>query len=688
MRYYKTILLLGLIASMPMMAQADMLSDILEGKYNAKTLSTTEQKDLLSDTASGRYRIQKENEQKIFRRSSVADYYVYDTQREERKLLGGGQVRDVKLSPNGRYVAFVKGNNLYLHKLDFGTETAVTTTQDPFIYNGVADWLYEEEFGETCLYAFSPDSKQIAFIRLDERNVPVHYWEDYLKGQYPVKDSLYYTKAGAPNAKASVCVYDIRYKQIREVDLGADTTMYIPRVRWTTPVIEKQKEDDRAGDLLIMMLNRDQTRMTVLSGSAKSTVMRPLYTEDSKNYYIDYELFDQWVWLKDNRIVMLSEKDGWRQIYLASEQGLIQKKLTPQEMDVTAIYGVDETNGVVYYQAAPNPQTRQCYAVSLKGGAPKQLTSGEGIHSLQLSADYKQAIECYQSFTQPNKYTLCQLSASALKPVRVVEDNAEVAKTWKALELNEPQMVEITNANGKKLEAMWLLPKQGTTTDARYPLVIMQYSGPQSQRVLNRWRKRFEYYLASQGYAVLIVDTRGSDCRGRAWRNETYMELGVKEAQDLIAAANFAANQSFIDADRIALLGWSYGGFQTLMTMSQPGHPFRCGIAIAPVTDWKLYDSGYTERFMRRPQVNYGGYKSADLTQRAADLEGQVLIIHGASDDNVHVQNTMVYVEALVQAGKQFEMQIYPDDNHQLRQRSNALHMHKRIMLFLQNNLK
>ena len=317
-------MLVWALVGAPLMAQADMLDDMLGGKYNAKTLSVTEQQDILGDSATGRYRIQKENETKIFRRSTVADYYVYDTQRETRKLLGGGQVRDVQVSPNGRYVAFVKGQNLY--------ESAVTETTDPFIFNGVADWLYEEEFGETSLYAFSPDSKQIAFVRLDERNVPVHYWEDYLKGQYPVKDSLYYTKAGAPNAKAKVCVFDIRYKQIREVDLGSDTTIYIPRVRWTNPVIEKQKEDDRAGDLLIMTLNRDQTRMTVFSGNAKSTVMRPLYVEDGKNYYMDYELFDQWRWLKDNRIVMLSEKDGWRQIYLASEQGIVQKKLTRLSM--------------------------------------------------------------------------------------------------------------------------------------------------------------------------------------------------------------------------------------------------------------------------------------------------------------------------------------------------------------------
>ena len=220
------------------------------------------------------------------------------------------------------------------------------------------------------------------------------------------------------------------------------------------------------------------------------------------------------------------------------------------------------------------------------------------------------------------------------------------------------------------------------------PLVVMHYSGPASQRVLNRWRKRFEYALVAEGYAVLIVDSRGSDCRGRAWRNETYMNLGIKEAEDLIAAANYIGTREDIDANRMAILGWSYGGYETLMTMSMKGHPFKAGVAIAPVTDWRLYDSAYTERYMRRPQVNEKGYETASLMNHVQDLTGTVLIIHGSADDNVHFQHTMQYVNALVQADKQFEMQVYPDDNHFLKKGNNAKHMHERILNFLQNNLK
>lgn len=672
---------------MPLTSHAELLEDIVNGKFNAQTVSPSRQDTLLGDTVHRRYYLERDNEHKVFRHSVVADYYVVDTQRQTRKLIGGGQVREATMSPNGRYVAFVKDRNIYIHKLDFGTEVAVTATQDPFVLNGMSDWLYEEEFGETTLMAFSPDSRQLAFIRLDERRVPVHSWETYLDGQYPVRDSLYYPKAGTDNARASVWVYDIKTKQTREINLGNDTTIYIPRVRWTNPPLDKNLPDkERVGDLVVMTLDRDQTKMTVYSGSAKSTVMHPLYTESGKDYYVDYQLFDEWRWLSDNRIVLLSEKDGWRQVYLASEQGLIQKKLSPDNIDVCAIAGVDETSGTVYYAAATTPQTRQLYAVSLKGGTPKRLTSEEGIHSMRLSRSGKQAVVCFQSTTQPNRYTLCSVNGSSLKPVRVLEDNAAVKQAWEEQGIDEMQFLTIKNHGGQELNA-WMIRPSGFDATKRYPALIMQYSGPQSQRVLNRWRKRWEYYVAQQGFVVLCVDPRGTDCRGRAWRNETYQELGLKEADDLIASAEWLGRQDYIDSARIALCGWSYGGFQTIMTMCQPSSPFCCGIAIAPVTDWKLYDTGYTERFMRRPQVNFG-YKSSDLTKRAADLRGELLIIHGMADDNVHVQNTMVMTEALVQAGKQFEMQLYTDDNHQLRKRSNAVHMHNRMMRFLNRYMK
>ena len=655
-----------------------VLPSILAGDFNPQTLSVAEQDSILNGVPEQRYRLEYENEERIFRRSMIADWYIVDTQKNTRKQLGAGmnlgKVRDAVISPNGRYIAFAKNNNLYIHKLDFGTEVAVTKDENPDIINGIADWLYEEEFGTTALFAWSPDSKQLAFVKLNEQEVPSFAWQNYLGTDYPTADTLRYPKAGYPNAKASVCVYDVPTKGILSMQVNNDQEdVYFPRLKWVNE------------SLMVLRVNRDQTKMEVLSCNPKSTVAHTLYKEESDRYFMDYELFDQWLWLADGRIVALSEKDGWRKAYLLDKQGFIQKTITPDGMDVTALYAVNEKTQTLFYQAATTPSIRDLYALNLKKGEVTRLTDSDGTYSARLSADAQKMIVCHQSFTTPNTYSLYSVSGS--KPTRngIILDNSTTRTLWSGYALPEPQLLRIPNAEGQELEAMLLLPK--FTNPKGFPLVVMHYSGPQSQRVLNRWRKRFEYALAEEGYAVLIVDSRGSDCRGRAWRNETYMSLGQKEAEDLIAAANFIGKRDDIDADRMAILGWSYGGYQTLYTMSQKNHPFKAGVTIAPVTDWKLYDTGYTERYMRRPQVNPRGYREASLMNYAEDLSGEVLIIHGTADDNVHVQHTMQYIDALVRAGKQFEMQLYTDDNHHLRKGNNAKHMHNRILLFLKKNL-
>ena len=684
-----------------------VLTGILGGEYNAKTLSVEEQDSILNDRMSSslndgmmknRWRLESENEEKIFRHSQVADWYIVDTQKNTRKQLGAGifksqdvKVRDAVMSPNGRYVAFAKDNNLYIHKLDFGTEVAVTKDEDTDIINGVADWLYEEEFAATAMFAWSPDSKKLAFVQLDEHEVPSFSWEEYLGAQtysqYPRLESLRYPKAGCKNAKSSVCIYDVATKGIVKLQMESQESraksqdVYFPRLRWY---------DENT--LFVLRMNRDQNKMEVFSCNAKSTVTYSWYREESKKYFIDYSLFDEWLWLSDGRMIVLSEQDGWRRAYLYGNDGVKTRELTPEGIDVTALYAFNEKTQTLYYQAAPTPSTRQIYAVGVKSQESRatiQLTEGEGMHSARFSEDGTKMIECFQSFETPNRYTLCEVKGERLKVKGIIEDNAEVKKAWEANGLPEPEMMRI---NG--VEAMLLYPRTQTvsltdrfTDRTQIPLVVMHYSGPASQRVLNRWRKRFEYALVEQGYAVLIVDPRGSDCKGRDWRNETYMNMGVKEAEDLIMAAKEIAKRPDIDGERMAIMGWSYGGYETLMTMSQKGHPFKCGVAIAPVTDWKLYDSAYTERYMRRPQVNDSGYESASLLPRAKDLNGDVLIIHGTGDDNVHVQHTMQYIDALVKADKQFEMQLYPDDNHFLRKGNNAKHMHSRVLNFLRKEL-
>ena len=684
-------------------AHADRMMDIIQN-YNAKTMSVYEMDSVLAlkeetSTSNNRYRLEYENEQKLFRHSFFADYYLVDTQKgNARTQISDVPVRDAMMSPNGKYVVYAKAdNNLYIYKVDFKTEVAITNDANTEIFNGISDWLYEEEFGTTGLFAFSPDNKQIAFVRLDETEVPTFSWQTYLaddedqlsnKGLYPQLHSLRYPKAGAPNAKASICVYDIHYKTIRTMELPANMDGYLPRITWTPLTKPTKKDEQPTSDLVILHLNRDQNKMDVLKGNPKSTVCHPFYSEESKKYFVNYELFDQWQWLNDGRVIVLSEKEGYTQAYMYNSQGIEQRTLTPEERDITKVYGYDPVTQTLYYQAANTPMTRQAYALNIKKNVTTCLTQGEGTHDLHFSADWKHYIQCYHSTTTPHTYTLYKAMGNGQwAKDKVVLDNDSILKAWQALGVNEKEFFTITTERGDVLNAWRILPKNFDKTK-KYPVVMLQYSGPTSQRVLNNWRKRFGYALADAGYLVVNVDGRGTGARGREWRNATYMQLGVKEAEDQISAAKYLKTLPYVDGNRMAICGWSYGGYQTLMCLSkQQEMVWQCGIAIAPVTSWRLYDSAYTERFMRRPQVNDFGYEGTDLMKMAGDLTGELLIVHGLADDNVHAQNTLLYTDALVKAGKQFEMQLYVDDNHSIRKPHNNKHLHHRIMLFLEKNL-
>ena len=691
---------------------ADRMTDIMQG-YNAKTMSVAEMDSVLGNSAVGtscRYKLGYKNEQKLFRHSFFADYYLVDTQKNDTISLSDVPVRDAMMSPNGKYVVYAKAdNNLYIYKVDFKTEVAITSTNGDGldardIYNGISDWLYEEEFGVTGLFAFSPDNKQVAFVRLDETDVPTFSWQTFLpdgnnsiedgsevelgdNGLYPQLHSLRYPKAGKPNAKASVCVYDIHYKTIRTMELPNYLEGYLPRVMWTPLSKPTKKDEQPTSDVVILHLNRDQNRMDVLRGNPKSTVCHPFYKEESKKYFVNYELFDEWQWLSDGRVVVVSEKGGYVQSYMYSSQGIEQRLLTSEARDITKVYGFDEKTQTLYYQAANTPMTRQAYALNTKKNITTQLTQEEGTHSLHFSKDFMRYLDCYHSVDVPHSYTLYKaMSNGQWAKDKVVLDNDSILAAWKALGINEKEFFEIKTERGDVLNAWRIMPKDFDTMK-KYPVVMLQYSGPTSQRVLNNWRKRFGYVLADAGYLVVCVDGRGTGARGREWRNATYMQLGIKEAEDQISAAAYLKTLPYVDGDRMAICGWSYGGYQTLMCLSAQSSIWQCGIAIAPVTSWRLYDSAYTERFMRRPQVNEFGYEGSDLMKMAGDLSGKLLIVHGLADDNVHVQNTLLYTDALVKVGKQFEMQLYVDDNHSIRKPHNNKHLHERIMLFLKQNL-
>ncbi len=721
----KSILCILLISAMTL--QAELLSDIISGKYKPQVLpemvaltdgsgyavleddcifaysyQTGKVMDTLFDASTakllkirnvegfvlpeaGKYLLVYNNAKQIYRHSFTADYYIFNTERKELKLLGEG-MRNPVFSPNGRYIAFARENNLFIHKLDFGTEVAVTTDGAVGeIINGTTDWLYEEEFGVTHLYAFSPDNKQLAFVRFDETEVPAFRWQDMLTEGYPADQSLKYPRAGEPNAKVSVVAYDIQYKSLKTMNLGAaaDKDSYIPRIMWT----------NNAEQLSIFVLNRNQNKLEMLFANPKSTVCKRAYYEESKNVYINYEQIDEWQFLADNSFIAVNETNGYRHAYLYSATGQKLKQLTSGEFDVTDVYGYDEKTQTLYYQAPSNspiegenseysrlPMNRSIYALNVKKNKTLNLTPAAGWHSATFSADYKYFIDNYSSLETPNRYTLYTDTG---KEVRELLNNDKLLVDWQALHLPQKEFFTFTTEHGDKLNGWMLLP---TNFDAKkqYPVLQVQYSGPNSQQVINRWKVDWEYFLATQGVIVVCVDGRGTGARGRDFRTSTYMNLGMQEAEDQVAVAKYMQSLPYVRKDKIGIWGWSYGGFMTILSMSQPEGIFACGIAVAPVTDWRLYDSSYTERFMRRPQVNEGGYDATDLSRLADKLQGRLLLVHGLADDNVHCQNAWKYIDALVEADKQFDMQIYPDDNHFLRKRNNYKHLYNRKWEFVQ----
>ena len=679
-----TLIAVALTAVVSAVPRADVMNDILDGVYDAQTLSAYQQDSILGNLPNQRYRLDYTNKQQIYRRSFMANYVIVDTQKNTRKPLSDKPVRDAIISPNGRYIAFVKAdNNIYLHKLDFGTEVAVTATPST-VWNGIADWLYEEEFGKTCLMQFSPDSKQLAFIRLDDKDVPATSWQLMLQNGYPQTVSQSYPRAGEHNAKPSVQIYTISTKDIREASLPEADDRYIPRIKWRTLPAQKKDQPD-VQQLAILTLNRDQNKMEVFTCNPASLVCTSLYEESSSDYYIDYELFDQWLWLSDGRFIVLSEKDGWKRAYMYASNGRQTAVLTNELGDVTALYGFDEAINTLYYQTTFGANVRLCFAFNIKKGTFMTIGKSNGWNSMRLSADKKKAIHIHESDQQPPVYRLYTLKDYSWK---VLLSNDSLLARWQAAKLPAKQFTSIPVSEQVELQASISYPRNFDASK-KYPVVMLQYSGPASQRVTDRWRRRWDYGLADLGYVVVIADPRGTDAQGRAYRNYAYMRMG-READDQLAVAKWISDQSWADNHKIYMAGWSYGGYEVLRCLcTQPlqddGTPLIAkGIAIAPVTDWRLYDSGYTERFMRRPQVNEGGYNDADLTHLADGLKGELLIVHGNADDNVHVQNTWRMVEALINADKDYQMLVYPDDNHFLKKGNHYKHLHKQLIKFLE----
>ncbi|WOI22785.1 S9 family peptidase [Nonlabens ulvanivorans] len=611
--------------------------------------------------------------QPIFRYSSHDKVHVYDMNSKELTLVSEELVRSPALSPDGKKVAYVFENNIYYKDLASGKTTQVTTDGiDNKLINGVSDWVYEEEFAIVRAYQWSPDSKQIAFISFDESDVPEFSMDVYGNGLYQKQDVFKYPKAGEKNAVVGLHVYDLLSRKRNKINLNRNEEFYIARINYSPN-----------GKLAAQVLNRHQDVLDFYyvdqSGNASIA-----FTEKDKAYV---DVTDDLTFLEDGSFLWTSEKDNWRHIYHYDANGNEKKQITTGNWDVTSYYGYDAKNKRIFYQSTEDGSiNRGIYSISLKGKKKSKLSNQIGSNSASFSSDFSYFINTYSSATTPPMYTLH--TSKKGEQVREIQNNNALLDKLDNYKFAQKEFSTI-NINGNDLN-MWTMKPADFDPSKKYPLLMFQYSGPGSQQVANRWYGANDYWhsmLANDGYIVICVDGRGTGYKGADFKRVTQKELGKYEVEDQIAVAKKMGAVDYIDSSRIGIWGWSYGGFMSSNCILQGNDTFSTAIAVAPVTSWRFYDSIYTERYMTTPQENASGYDNNSPMSHVDKLKGKYLLIHGSADDNVHVQNTMRMVEALVQANKQFDWAIYPDKNHGIYGGNTRIHLFNKMTNFIHNNL-
>ena len=651
----------------------------------------------------GRHILIQTDTKRIYRHSFTATYYIYEVVNNKLVPLSDyGPQQTPVWSPDGEQIAFVRDNNIFLVKLLYNNaESQVTKDGErDKVINGLPDWVNEEEFSFNSAMTFSADSKQIVWTRYDESEVrsyslqmfkgmkPEH--EEY--ATYPGFYTYKYPKAGEQNAKVKVLSYDIKSHQTRTMDLPLDADGYVARIK---PTNDPSK-------VAVFTLNRHQDCLRIYMANPLSTLCK-LFVEDRVDKYINENIFPQ-VKITDNHVVLTSERDGYNHIYLYSLNGQMERKVgdLPQsqrlgggEKDlhtiVTDVYGYDEATGDLYFAALNSGPTEQQVFVSHKNGKTDCLTSEGGWSSAIFSKDFKNFICFWSNFDTPSQITLRNTQG---KTLATLVDNKELASKYASYDMGKKEFLTFTTSEGVRLFG-WMVKPKDFNPQKKYPVIMYQYGGPGSQQVRNAWGLGMsgqgailEQYFAQQGYICVCVDNRGTGGRGAEFEKCTYLRLGELEARDQVEAALWLGKQSYVDKDHIAIWGWSYGGWNTLMSMSEGREVFRAGIAIAPPTCWRFYDSIYTERFMRTPQENTSGYEEVNPIARADKLHGALLLCHGLADDNVHYQNTAEYVEALVQADKDFRQLVYTNRNHGISGGNTRNHLFRQCVNFFNEHLK
>jgi len=593
----------------------------------------------------------------IYRHSYQATYYIYDFKTKTLQPLSeNGKQRLATFSPDATKVAFMRDNNLFVKDLNTGTEKQFTNDGlYNHVINGAPDWVYEEEFSFSQGFYWSPDSKKIAFMKFDESHVREFQMEEF-EGLYPEWYSFKYPKAGEDNSIVGIYVYDIESGKTVKMDTGEETDIYLPRIAWTKD----------ANILAIQRLNRHQNHLEILAANATTGQSRVFYDE-TNDYYID--ITDNWHFLDDgNSFLMTSEKSGYNHIYLYLLDGTLVKQLTDGPWDVTEVYGFDGKE--VYFQAAKNtPTDRQIYAVNLKGQM-REVIGRVGTNQARFSNDFSYLININSSITQPRQF---ELYTNKGKLVRVLEDNHEFAEKLNTFNLGEKKLMKISDPaftlpNGTQVDVdAWQILPPDFDPNKKYPVLIYVYGGPGHQTVNNAWADSDYWWmqlLAQHGIISVSINNRGSGAQGEVFKKMTYLQLGKYETEDMITLAKYMAKQPYVDGSRIGIYGWSYGGFMAANGITKGADVISTAVSVAPVTNWRYYDNVYTERFMRTPQENPDGYDLNSPVHNTELIKGNYLLCHGSGDDNVHYQNAMELIKAMISNGKQFDLMIYPNKNH------------------------
>jgi len=643
------------------------IETILEAKIQDYTFSHDESKVLVLN-----------EQQPIYRHSFLGKYHVVNLSKNGKitALNNGNWVQEPKFSPDGRFVAFISGNNLYYQDLSSEKITQITFDGEKNkIINGLADWVYEEEFGHADMYQWTKNSESLVFVKFDESQVKEMNMQVFNGNLYPQDFRFKYPKAGEENSKVSVYAYDLKLNKSTQINLANFETYYIPQVFQTA----------QPNEIAIATSNRHQNKLEIIKINTKNLSTKKILTETDAAWIETDNLSLEF--LEDNSFLWASERDGFRHFYWYTPDGKLKKQITKGNWEITDYYGFNPRNSEILVQTTEKGSTNRVVSkINIKTGKKQIVSESNGTNSADFSKSFQYFINTLSSAEQPNTYTLRDFNG---KTLRELQNNNSALKKLQSDGLVTKEFFQIPNKNGDQMNA-WMIKPKDFSPNKKYPVLMYQYSGPGSQQVSNAWDGRNTIWfnlLAQKGYIVLCVDGRGTGYRGTKYKKATYKNLGKYEIEDQITAAQWIGSQSFVDAGRIGIFGWSFGGYMASLAMTKGADVFKVGIAVAPVTTWRYYDTIYTERYLQTPQENPQGYDENSPINFAGLMKGKYLLIHGTADDNVHYQNAVEMAEALIQKNKEFEFMTYPDKNHGIYGGNTRLHLHQKMTDFILNNL-